>query len=163
MNRFLDHNHCERGVKRQRERIRRRRGVESGLYALKREGRYKRESSGAQETMTKEAKKKIKGKKKGWADTSDNLSARFPSSTSASEGGAFSHSDFYSLYAQHQFGQFAAWVSSRARHSRYLRPHLRPLVPPLPIRPSLGLTAFRYRDPTNLSVACPLDDDRPPG
>lgn len=136
-----------------------------GLYALKREGRYKRELLGGQCTrITKRAKKKIKkGKKEiGWAD---NLSARFPPLASASEGGAFFYTPTSTRITPRSHLGF---MPPRSRDSHPVLAILgisvrgcAPLGPPYPGGLALALPrekvgAFRYHNPTNIN---PVGDD----
>jgi hypothetical protein len=111
--------------------------VESGFVCVEASGKVQEGiARGAMHKLTKEPKKKLKKKKgNGWAD---NLSARVPPLTSASEGGAF-----FTLRLPLALRPSLIWASCRldlmilirARHSRYLRSQLRPLRTPYPASP----------------------------
>lgn len=135
------------------------------MYALKREGRYKRGLLGGHCTkMTKEAKKKIK-KKKNWKkmEMSGLTTYRHtdPPSTGASEGGAIFTLRLRlalrprSILATSRFDldPCSPFSVSPFAVLRPLRPNTLPSPSPAgPYCMQLRGKRFRYRNPTNLPV-----------
>ncbi len=91
--------------------------MKSRIVCVRAKGRYKRELlGGSLHSITKEPEKKINPEKKEIGGLTTYRHAACNQKVAP-----FLHSDFYSYYAQRQFGHQAAWISSRARHSRNLR------------------------------------------
>jgi hypothetical protein len=130
--------------------------MESGLYAVKRERVQEGIARGQLETITKEAKKKIKGKEKGGLTT---YPARLPPSNQCIRRWRIFHTPTSTHFTpKTNSGHLPPRSHPVLAILGISVSHLRPLYSPYP--PSWSLTAFRYRHPTNLSVTY---DDPPSG